>query len=130
MDSTGWRPGTVRPRFQGLKQQRRKTLTNRGYYASLLNVLGGSGCRVVAAAAFPMAGGRKSDPASGVKNELQQVAEKGQIVMLSEARHPCISLKINAEILRRAQDDRRMNPFQQPGKNKPSGETNNMAVSY
>ncbi len=41
----------------------------------------------------------------------EQAAEKGQVVMLSEAKHPCISLKTNAEILRYAQDDRRRNPF-------------------
>jgi hypothetical protein len=39
-------------------------------------------------------------------------------------------LKINAEILRHAQDDRRMSPFQQPGKNKPSRETNYYGLSY
>ena len=37
----------------------------------------------------------------------EQAAEKGQVVMLSEAKHLCISLKTNPEILRYAQDDRR-----------------------
>jgi hypothetical protein len=59
-----------------------------------------------------------------------KVAEKGRIVMLSEAKHPCISLKINAGTLRHAQDDRHMNAFQQPGKNKPSSEANNYGLSY
>jgi hypothetical protein len=74
----------------------------------------------VVAAASPMAGGQKSDPASGVKNELQQAAGNGQIVMLS----PFTTLRVNS-----AKDDRRMSPFQQSGKNKPSGETDNYGVS-
>jgi hypothetical protein len=36
----------------------------------------------------------------GMSGNFQQVAEESEIVMLSEAKHPCVFWKINAEILR------------------------------